>query len=144
MAKITLLSHITRLFEYDMCTRTPQLSNFSDCLLFWAWVQTRSQKFDDRKSRPYDHKTFILANKQQIKTMVISPLDSRKMCIYYQGIPLTGLTIPHFGVCPKLGPGFQRHMYMSLSFFNDRSNNNNNNNNNNILYLKRVYSISFH
>jgi hypothetical protein len=27
------------------------------------------------------------------------------------------LTIPHFGACPKLGPGFQRH----ISFFNHRS-----------------------
>jgi len=124
------------------------LSNFSDWLLFRERVQTRSQKFDDRNSRPrpYNHKLpYSQTNKQQIKTMyirqkqcsywknlewiwynqfilislmLISTLDSRKMWIYYQGIPLTGLTIPHFGACPKLGPGFQWHM---LSFFNDRS-----------------------
>jgi hypothetical protein len=146
--KKTLLSQITRLFEYDICTRTPQLSNFSDWLLFRAWVQTRSQKFDDRKSSPYDHTLSYsqTKHKQQIKTMyirqkqcsywknlewiwynqfilislmLISTLDARKMCIFYQGIPLTGLTIPHLGACPKLGPGFQRHM--SLSFFNHRS-----------------------
>jgi len=83
LAKITLLSQITRLFEYDICTRTPLLSNFSDWLLFRTRVQTRSQKFDDRKPRPYDHKTFILANKKQTN-------NKSKRCTYGKNSVLIG------------------------------------------------------
>jgi hypothetical protein len=38
-------------------------------------------------------------------------------CSYQEGkvgIPLTGLTLPHFCACPKLGPGFSTYPFFNV------------------------------